>query len=307
MQLRHMRTYRQPADFGADGKFAKVCAVAFSPNSMRLAVATADRYIYLYDDNGEQKDRFASKASGDARNYTIKGLEFSPDSTKLAVAQTDNIVFVYKLGSKWGDKKTICNKLSQSAAVTSMCWPHARAGEVVFGLADGKMRVGILRSNKSSTLYHTNSHCVSTSAGTDGQSFVSGHVDGSIFTYTFPDPNGQHGPSQAQVVQVSYVPYALSWGEHICVGGNTGKVQFFDTGGDQMQAFEYGRDSGVREFTCAAFNPAGRTVVVGSFNKFYTYAYDVSEERWVEAPVTVGSAFLLAFVTFISVLFCVAP
>jgi intraflagellar transport protein 172 len=37
-------------------------------------------------------------------------MAFSPDSQKLAIAQSDNIVFVYKLGSDWGEKKSICNK-----------------------------------------------------------------------------------------------------------------------------------------------------------------------------------------------------
>jgi len=40
----------------------------------------------------------------------VRAIAFSPDSQKLAIAQSDNIVFIYKLGSEWGDKKSICNK-----------------------------------------------------------------------------------------------------------------------------------------------------------------------------------------------------
>lgn len=37
-------------------------------------------------------------------------MAFSPDSMRLAIAQSDNIVFVYKLGTDWGERKSICNK-----------------------------------------------------------------------------------------------------------------------------------------------------------------------------------------------------
>jgi WD40 repeat protein len=45
------------------------------------------------------------------QNYVVRGMAFSPDSSKLAIGQSDNIVFVYKVGSEWGDKKSICNKV----------------------------------------------------------------------------------------------------------------------------------------------------------------------------------------------------
>src|SRR4051794_28493641 len=107
-----------------------------SPNHYRLAIATTDRYITLYDEDGIQRDKFptkpADKASPTARNYAIRGLEWSQDSEKLAVAQSDNIVFIYKLGRTWSDKKTICNKYPQTHSVTCMSWPSARISEIVF-------------------------------------------------------------------------------------------------------------------------------------------------------------------------------
>ncbi len=57
MQLRHVRTVL-PA---TDGPI-KVTAIAWSPNSTRLAVATYDRVISLFDEHGEQrKDKFSTK------------------------------------------------------------------------------------------------------------------------------------------------------------------------------------------------------------------------------------------------------
>ena len=76
-------------------------------------------------------------------------MEFSPDSTKIAIAQSDNIVFIYKIGLEWKEKKSICNKFPTASSVTSMVWNKDRPNELVFGLAEGKVRVGILKNNKS--------------------------------------------------------------------------------------------------------------------------------------------------------------
>lgn len=88
-------------------------------------MATSDRTIVLYDDNGEKRDKFATKPADQnngKESYVIRSIAFSPDSTRLAVAQSDNIVYVYKLGGTWNDKKVICNKFPQTASLTAMVW-----------------------------------------------------------------------------------------------------------------------------------------------------------------------------------------
>lgn len=87
--------------------------MAWSPNNLKLAVATSDRQILLYDENGERKDKFSTKPSDPSagkKSYVIKSIAFSPDSTKLAIAQSDLIVYVYKIGEGWGEKKVIAKK-----------------------------------------------------------------------------------------------------------------------------------------------------------------------------------------------------
>ena len=37
-----------------------------------------------------------------------------------------------------------------------------------------------------------------------------------------------------------------------------------------------------REYSLAAFNPSGDTVVVGSFNRFYVYNYSSKRNQWEE-------------------------
>lgn len=54
-----------------------------------------------------------------------------------------------------GEKKVICNKFAQSSSVTCVIW--LTQGPIIFGLADGKIRVAHIKTNKSHTLYATDS------------------------------------------------------------------------------------------------------------------------------------------------------
>ncbi|KAL3897688.1 MAG: hypothetical protein SGPRY_013001 [Prymnesium sp.] len=295
MQLRHLKTIHAPQE-----GIAKVTAVCWSANNRRLAIVTTDRVVHLFDENGERRDKFSTKPA-DAKapkTYVVKGMAWSPDSCKLAVAQSDNIVFVYKLGAEWGDKKSICNKFQQSSSITCITWPEQRPNELVFGLAEGKMKVGQLRSNKPATLYSTESFVVSCCANLEGTAILSGHLDHRIYRFYFDDaarvsllsPLSPSRPSSLELMSYhlfrsgvahweltrhSSIPYALSWGEAI--------VCFYDKDGMQLQRFDFSRDESEKEFTAAAFNPSGETVVVGSFNRFRTFTLNQLDGSWQDA------------------------
>lgn len=131
----------------------------------------------------------------------VRAVAFSPDSEKIAVAQSDNIVYVYKIGREWGEKKSICNKFPTSSSVTCLTWPVERPGELIFGLAEGKVKAGILRSNNSQVVYSTDSYVVSLANCKDGENFASGHLDGSIYAFG------------KKIVVHHSIPQALGWGE----------------------------------------------------------------------------------------------
>ena len=118
MQLRHLKTIHQPQE-----GIAKVTAICWSPSNKKLAVVTTDRVVHLCDENGERRDKFSTKPADPkgSKTYVVRGMCWSPDSSKLAIAQSDNIVFVYKLGTEWGDKKSICNKFQQASSITCIC------------------------------------------------------------------------------------------------------------------------------------------------------------------------------------------
>ncbi len=59
MQLNHFKTCSQCIIPGQS--ITKVTAVCWSPNGQRLAMCTSDRVVLLFDDKGEQKDKFSTK------------------------------------------------------------------------------------------------------------------------------------------------------------------------------------------------------------------------------------------------------
>eukprot|EP00191_Tetraselmis_sp_GSL018_P001208 CAMPEP_0177614748 /NCGR_PEP_ID=MMETSP0419_2-20121207/22933_1 /TAXON_ID=582737 /ORGANISM="Tetraselmis sp., Strain GSL018" /LENGTH=1707 /DNA_ID=CAMNT_0019112051 /DNA_START=174 /DNA_END=5298 /DNA_ORIENTATION=- len=279
MQLRHWKTVLAPVE-----GISKVTALCWSANNKKFAAVTTDRVVYLFNENGERKDKFKTKPA-DANappTYVVRGMCFSPDSTKLVIAQSDNIVFVYRLGLDWHDKKSICNKFHQNSPITQVVWPVTRPNEILFGVAEGKVKVGQTTNNKAYTLYAhpEQSYVVSLAANLDGTSIVSGHLDCSLYCFTF-DAGGGSG-AHSRFAQHSCVPYALAWGESLCAAGSDSKIVFYEDDGSVLQTFDHSHNEDIREFTTAQFNPSGETVVVGSFNRFHIYCFNSRSRIWEE-------------------------
>jgi intraflagellar transport protein 172 len=53
----------------------------------------------------------------------------------------------------------------------------------VFGLAEGKVKVGVLKNNKSQVAFSTESYVVAIASNREGDQVISGHLDGSIYLY----------------------------------------------------------------------------------------------------------------------------
>jgi intraflagellar transport protein 172 len=132
----------------------------------------------------------------------------------------------YRLGTDWSEKKSICNKFVQSGPVTCICWPAQHHNEVVLGLADGKVKLGMLKTNKTYNMYAhpEGSYVVSVASSSSGGAVISGHIDGSIYKFTFPDQEGGQGLGHCKLLQHSCTPYALAWGSSICAAGNDCRV-----------------------------------------------------------------------------------
>ena len=149
-----------------------------------------------------------------------------------------------------------------------MVWPKEKPNELFFGLAEGKVKVGLLKNNKYNTLFNNDSYVISLSTSRDGNSLISGHLDGGIYTHNI------ESQTSSKVVTHHSIPYALGWGEHIVAGGNDAKVSFYDVNGNLVQRFDYTNDQKIRDFSCIAVNCAGDTIVLGNFNRIYIYNYN---------------------------------
>lgn len=278
MQLKHLKTLLTPQD-GA----AKVTCMAWSPNNGKFAVCTVDRVVLLYDEQGERRDKFSTKPADSKygkKSYGVKTMAFSPDSTKIAIGQTDNVIYVYKIGEEWGDKKVICNKFVQTSAVICLLWPAENA--IVFGLAEGKVRLANIKSNKSSTIYGTESYVVSLTSNVSGKGILSGHADGTVVRYFFDDEGS--GESQGKLFTHSCPPYSLAWAANsIIVAGCDKKIVVHGKEDHVTQTFDYSRDVSEKEFTVAATSPSGQSVVIGSYDRLRVFNWSPRRSAWEEA------------------------
>lgn len=203
-------------------------------------------------------------------------MAFSPQSDRLAIAQSDNMVFVYKLGSEWGEKKSICNKFQHSSSITALIWPHKRPNEVVYGLAEGKVKLGQMRTHKPTNLYQTESYVTSISSNCDGNAFVSAHIDGSIYIYSFESPDR----GARMIARHPCPPFALCWASSIAVGGNNGQIVFYDEFGGEEQVFDVSDGVAGSELTVGVSNPTGDGVVFGSFNALHVFSKNKDSMSW---------------------------
>uniref|UniRef100_A0A665WJH9 Intraflagellar transport protein 172 homolog n=1 Tax=Echeneis naucrates TaxID=173247 RepID=A0A665WJH9_ECHNA len=278
MQLKHLKTLLTPQE-GA----AKVSCMAWAPSNTKFAVCTVDRVVLLYDEQGERRDKFSTKPLDPKygkQSYVVNDMAFSPDSTKIAIGQSDNIIFIYRIGEDWGDKKAICNKFVQTSAVTRLLWPAEHT--IVYGLVEGKVRLANTQTNKSSTIYGTESCVVSLAANVSGKGILSGHADGTIVRYFFDDEGS--GDSQGKLLMHPCPPYAMAWGANsIMVGGCDKKVVAYSREGQILQTFDYTREQTEREFTVATTSPSGQSVVFGSYDRLRVFNWAPRRGVWDEA------------------------
>lgn len=209
-------------------------------------------------------------------------MAFSPQSDKLAIAQSDNMVFVYKIGLDWGEKKSICNKFQHSSSISCLAWPKKRTNEIVYGLAEGKVKIGQMKTHKPATLYQTESYVTAMSCNPTGDAIVSAHLDGALYVFWFD--SGDRGAHM--IAKHPSVPFALAWASSIVVAGNNNQVIFYDEDGGEEQSFDLSDDPQCREFTAAVSNPTGDSVVLGNFDALYIYVRNKDTMSWEDKGVT---------------------
>jgi intraflagellar transport protein 172 len=209
-------------------------------------------------------------------------MAFSPQSDRLAIAQSDNMVFIYKLGSDWGEKKSICNKFQHTSSISCLIWPVKRPNEIVYGLAEGKVKLGQIKTHKPVNLYQTESYVTAITTNCEGTGFLCAHLDGSIFVYSFESPER----GARMLVRHSCSPFAICWASSIVVAGNSGIVTFYDEFGGEEQSLDMSDASNCKEFTASCGNPTGDSVVLGNYNSLYVFVKNKDSMLWENKAVT---------------------
>ncbi|CAL2048973.1 unnamed protein product [Caenorhabditis brenneri] len=268
---------------------ARVNSIACSPNGNRTAIACDDRSIVLLDENGMQKDRFSCKpvdSKYGKKSYAILCLAFSPDSSCIAIGQSDNVLFIYKVGTSWNEKKVIVNKFLQPSAVTCLSWPFD--DKILLGQLDGKVRIGIIKTNKTASLFKTDETVVSIQTHPKRTSFVSAHQDGSIILYNFSSK------TQSKICTLQIPAYNLVFTNHgLVVATADRRVLSYTENGVVQQQFDY-NDQNEKEFSAIACDPTAQNVVVASYDRLRLFSWSSRRGAWDEgAPLEIQNAYAI--------------
>jgi intraflagellar transport protein 172 len=282
MKYKHIKNLQESID-----GMKKIFCVTWSPNLMRLAVAHVDEKriirISLFDEECNKIESFATKPSSkNSKSYIVREMKFSPDSTKLAIAQSDDIIFIYKLGTSWKDKKIICNKFEQNLSVTCMDWPCESYNEIIYGVADGKVKLGHLKSNSSQILYNTDSYVVSITSTNDGRIIFSGHVDNRIYKFNMNQSSLQ------VIVNLGELPncLCLCMNNTLIASGDSNIIRLCDEYGDEITDFDYSSKKDIKEFTCISANNERNQIILGNFSQFVIIGFNTFKQKWEEINYT---------------------
>ncbi|XP_026731686.1 intraflagellar transport protein 172 homolog isoform X2 [Trichoplusia ni] len=250
MRLKYAKTLLEAQD--CESPIADIC---WSPNNVKLAVATCDRQVLLFDRDGNRRDKFVTKPADSAagkKSYVITSISFSENSEMIGVAQSDNMVFVYRVGADWSGKKVICNKFPLTGAPMSLL--PAENGFYT-GTSDGKIRSLDCKINKSSSMWTGGACCVALARGGEG-TLASGHVDGTLYL------NGR------LLLRYTLPPTALVLlPPYLIVGSCDGRVAVYEAQrGALLRSLEPSLPPDRRDIISAAPSPSGQTVAFGVFD-----------------------------------------
>ncbi|CAH2091146.1 unnamed protein product [Euphydryas editha] len=248
MRLKYFKTIVDAQDSDSP-----VADISWSPNNVKLAVATADRLVLLFDRDGVRRDKFSTKPSDPAagkKSYVITSLAFSENSELLGVAQSDNMVFVYRVGADWSGKKVICNKFPLTGSPLQLL-PSENG--FYTGTSDGKIRSLDCKSNKSSSLWSAGACCVSLARG---EGLASGHVDGTLYH------NGR------LLLRCGLPPTALVLlSPYLIVGSCDGRIAVYEAQrGALVRNLEPSLPPDRKDIISATLSPSGQTIAFGVFD-----------------------------------------
>eukprot|EP00158_Paraphelidium_tribonemae_P009660 Partr_v1_DN28926_c0_g1_i3_m26019 putative intraflagellar transport 172 homolog (Chlamydomonas) len=278
----------------------------------KLAATSSDSLtVHLFDTvstasgSSTPKDKFPTKSARDppAASYSLTDIQLSSDESKVAVAQSDGGLFIYKVGSQWGDKKSICNKFSSVSGAAISCM-HMSDSSVVFGCIDGSVHLALLKSNKSQVIYDGSNSGVIALAVNDRFLYTS-HADGTVYRFKSLSSGGGYAFDRVffqcgggeTVTCLAVDPVASSDSSSVLLGCGDGRVVVLNQLSQHIDEFDFGSD--VSEFThavssknSAVFVSSGRLDVFSSSGGKWSHSTQVVDGLSVVTGVSFVAPFL---------------
>ncbi len=166
-----------------------------------------------------------------------------------------------------------------------MIWPQDRPFEVVYGLLNGTVKRGCLKSNKSKILYKVDSPMLVMALHCQSKGVTSAHSNGGIYVHLFHDEKRDSG--SVKVAQHSRMINTISWGRSIFVGGSKGMFSLYNESGKEEIIDthnhienELSHDHKYNDFNSVSFNASGDCVAIGCFNYFYIFKWNSDKNIW---------------------------
>lgn len=296
----------------SEASFA-VLDLAYSSDSTRLALAQSDNILYVYKLGIEWKEKksITNKFSMQVRCYCM----FTPAACAISfghalrlyaaavrmhyTAQMQALPVLLLSQGRSNHRLCMCRVLYQAidilqAAVHGVVWRLGSDQELVFGLADGSVRLGDTVKNRSDEIHrHPQGAPVvamallpSTQAGTLAPGIVVGHTDGSIYRHMFPAKPGAAG-STTLVCKHPCAPSALACNaQAIFAAGMDLVAAGYSLQGRTVSRQDLSSHPELLAFTCAVAAPDGSYVVAGASNAFLRFNFDAHNRCWQTSSTT---------------------